>query len=338
MKVSPKKDDGNFDVKIFDGSILVHVLPRTTITTFQQYAEQVFVPFLRRELQTVNRVDVVWDSYLDSSIKGATRKKRGAGLRRKVNPQAKIPLRWNDFLRDPSNKIELFSLLTNTAARQKVADKKDLYITSDESVISIGNASSMPNCITKKQTQVHLLHSVQRGNKKILVKTVDNGVIIILLGKLEEISDLWIAFGVCKDFALYSIDDIYEEIGANTTQALLVFFSFSGCDTTSSFHGKGKRSFGSFPVVTSAFLFIAENPFKAVDIISPHFMTLEPFTVILYHKTSDCQYLNESRKELFCKKTRSLKNLPPTQDALAHHVKRTIFRAVYGHCHQTLKA
>ena len=80
---------------------------------------------------------MVWDRYLDSSIKGATREKRGAGLRRKVNPQTKIPLKWNDFLHDPSNKIELFSLLTNTAARQEVADKKELYITSDESVTSI---------------------------------------------------------------------------------------------------------------------------------------------------------------------------------------------------------
>ena len=193
MKVSPKNDDGNFNVKIFDGAILGHVLPRTAITTFQQYAEQVFVSFLRRELQTVNRVDVVWDRYLDSSIKGATREKRSAGLRCKVNPETKIPLKWNDSLRDPSNKIELFSLLTITAARQEVADKKELDITSDEPVISIGNASSMPNCDHEEadtRIVVYLLHSIQRGNKKILVKTVDTDIIVILLGKLEEISEL----------------------------------------------------------------------------------------------------------------------------------------------------
>ena len=92
LKVSPKNDDGNFDVKIFNGAVLVHVLPRTAVTAFQQYAEQVFVLYLRCELQTVNRVDVVWDRYLDSSIKGAAREKRGAGLRRKVNSQTKIPL------------------------------------------------------------------------------------------------------------------------------------------------------------------------------------------------------------------------------------------------------
>ena len=101
----------NFDCKISDGAVLVHVLPRQGISTFQQYADKVFIPFLKCELQPVNRVDIVRDHYLESSIKGATREKRGAGLRRKVNPQTKIPAKWNDFLHDPSNKVELFSLL-----------------------------------------------------------------------------------------------------------------------------------------------------------------------------------------------------------------------------------
>ena len=261
------------------------------------------MPFLRHELQTVNRVDVVWDSYLDSSIKGATTEKQGAGLRCKVNPQTKIPLKWNDFLRDSSNKIELFSFLTNTAARQEVADMIELYITSNESIISIGNASSMPNCSHEEadtRIVVHLLHSVQMGNKKIFVKTVDTDMIVILLGNFEEISelcpdiDLWIAFGVSKYFALYSINAIYQETGVNTAQALPVFHAFSGCDTTSSFQGKVKRSvweaWKSFIEVTSAFLLIAENPFKAIDITSPHFVTLEQFTVILDDKTSHCHY------------------------------------------------
>ena len=82
-----------------------------------------------------------------------------------------------------------------------------------------------------------------------------------------------------------------------------------------------------FPEVTSAFLFIAENPFKTVNIASCRFMTLERFTVILYDKTSDCQYLNEFRRELFCNKNKSLKNLPPTQDSLVQNVKRTIFQS-----------
>ena len=36
--------------------------------------------------------------------------------------------------------------------------------------------------------------------------------------------------------------------------------------------------------------------------------------------------VNETRKELFCTKTQSLENLPPTQDSLLQHVKRAIYQ------------
>ena len=161
-------------------------------------------------MQPVNRVDIVWDRYLESSIKGATQEKRGAGLRRKVNPQTKIPAKWNDFLRDPSNKVELFSLLTDAAAKQKFQEEKELYITSDQSVISIGVSSEpMPICTHEEADTriiVHLFHSVRRGNKKILIRTVDTDVLVILLGEFDKVSEicpdlnLWTALGMGKDF------------------------------------------------------------------------------------------------------------------------------------------
>ena len=81
--------------------------------------------------------------------------------------------------------------------------------------------------------------------------------------------------------------------------SLPVFHAFSGCDATSSFNGKGKKSvweaWKAFPEVTNAFLFIRENPFQQIDIDSPHFETFERFTVIIYDKTSGYQDINESR-------------------------------------------
>ena len=224
LKASPEDNVRNFDCKIFDGAMLAHVLPREGISTFQQYAGKVFIPFLKHELQPVNRVDIVWDRYLESSIKGATREKRGAGLRRKVNPQTKIPAKWNHFLRDLSNKVGLFSLLTDAAAKQKFKEEKELYITSDQSVISIGGSSEpMPICTHKEADTriiVHLFHSVRRANKKILIRTVHADIPVILLGEFDKVSeiypdlDLWIALGVGKDFTFYSINTIYNEIGA----------------------------------------------------------------------------------------------------------------------------
>ena len=70
---------------------------------------------------------------------------------------------------------------------------------------------------------VHLFHSVRRGKKKILIRTVDTDVLVILLGEFDKVSEicpdlnLWIALGVGKDFAFYSTNTIYNEIGAKST-------------------------------------------------------------------------------------------------------------------------
>src|SRR6218665_1708122 len=55
---------------------------------------------------------------------------------------------------------------------------------------------------------------------------------------------------------------------------------------------------------------------------------------IMYDRTSDCTDLNTGRKQLFTKKSRTLKLLPPTSYAFIQHVKRSILQRVHcwGHC------
>jgi len=88
-----------YDCKIFDEAGVVHALPSTTVSTFDSYAENVFIIFILNHLQSSKRVDIVWDTYKASSIKDSTREKRGNGQRRKVTGETKIPANWNAFLR-----------------------------------------------------------------------------------------------------------------------------------------------------------------------------------------------------------------------------------------------
>ena len=46
---------------------------------------------------------------------------------------------------------------------------------------------------------------------------------------------------------------------------------------------------------------------------------LERFVVLLYDRTSDIMNVNDARKQLFTQKSRSLENLPPSQEALKQH-------------------
>jgi len=96
--------------------LLSTVFPHFGITAFNEYAEQVFIPHLEKQLQGTARLDVVWDTYTPDSLKDCTREKRGKGVRTKVSAETKLPRIWMDFLRDSLNKEELFSLLTSKAA------------------------------------------------------------------------------------------------------------------------------------------------------------------------------------------------------------------------------
>ena len=92
---------------------------------------------------------------------------------------------------------------------------------------------------------------------------------------------------------------------------------------------------------------MTENAFDEVSLTSSHFLLLQRFTVLLYDKTSNLESVNEARLDLFCKKSRSLENLPPTQvciiaicmiivlwllfyffkDALLQHVRRACYQS-----------
>jgi len=57
------------DAKILDGSVVVNMLLPKSCSTFGDYAEQVFLPYVLKNLQNAKRLDVVWDGYIDNSSK-----------------------------------------------------------------------------------------------------------------------------------------------------------------------------------------------------------------------------------------------------------------------------
>ncbi|KAJ8392755.1 hypothetical protein AAFF_G00072390 [Aldrovandia affinis] len=83
---------------VLDGAAIVQMLKPAASKTFEEYAQQIFIPYMSTKLQTVSRLDLVWDTYLADSLKGSTRAKRGQGVRRRVVAAAAIPGNWQNFL------------------------------------------------------------------------------------------------------------------------------------------------------------------------------------------------------------------------------------------------
>ena len=189
---------------------------------------------------------------------------------------------------------------------------------------------------TRRQIR-HIRHALEQGAETVLVRTVDTDVVVILVGlffdliTIQPSCDFWIAFGMGKNYRLYHINSICESLGEPQSRALPVFHAFSGCDTTSAFNEKGKKSlwqaWQAYDDVTETFACLAKHPFMLLDADSDNFQKLERLTVILYDKWSPSFSINETRKLLFCHKNRSMEKLPPTQDALLQHVRRAVYQA-----------
>ena len=109
----PNIQNQSNDVTIIDGAAAINMLrPTPAVKTFYDYAKQVFIPYIKGQLQHAKRVDVVWDEYTPNNEE-TTRKKREKGIRRKVKSSTKLPSNWHEFLRKNENKTKLFAFLAN---------------------------------------------------------------------------------------------------------------------------------------------------------------------------------------------------------------------------------
>ena len=122
---------------VLDGAVIVQMLKPGTAKTFEEYAVQVFIPYVVRQLQHVSRLDLVWDSYRADSLKASTREQRGKGVRRRVVDSAVIPGNWHSFLRVDSNKVELFCYISTMIAESFQEEGKELVVTNGEQVICV---------------------------------------------------------------------------------------------------------------------------------------------------------------------------------------------------------
>ena len=246
-----------------------------------------------------------------------------------------------DFLRDPENKKELFAFIASRVAELTIQLGKAVYITSERDVVTVGSGHPSTLECSREEADtrivVHIVHALQQRMRKIEIRTVDTDIIIIVAGvyfKLilaYQLLDIWVAFGKGKKFKFYSINHICASLGEQISQALPVFHALTGCDTTSAFKGKGKKSawqaWKTYTDITETFVFLASNLFEILLDESIHFRRIQRFTIVLYDKTSCLNFVDEARKDLFCHKNLVMDKIPPTKNALLHHSKCAIFQA-----------
>ena len=240
------------DAIILDGVVVVHMLHPGTAKTFQEYADFVFGPYTSSQIDKTSRVDMVWDVYLSDSLKGTTKQKRGKGVRRPVSSSTTIPKSWKDFLRVDGNKTELFKFLAQHVTCLAVDEGKVLYATSAQDVLRSTCQAELSNLTPCSQEEadtgliLHAADAVPQGKRRVFVCTVNTDVVVLTATFFSQMKadEMWIAFSTGKNFRFIPIHEIVSLFTPKICSSLLEFHAFTGCDTVSSFDGRGKKQPG----------------------------------------------------------------------------------------------
>ena len=97
------------------------------------------LPYITSKLETVSRVDIVWDKYLTNSLKQfIVRTQSGTSQRQRVFEGAPILANWEAFLRSNANKVELFHYLSDCIHACETG-RKVIIGTNDETIVSTQN-------------------------------------------------------------------------------------------------------------------------------------------------------------------------------------------------------
>ena len=84
----------------------------------------------------------------------------------------------------------------------------------------------------------------------------------------------------------------------------------------------------AIPLNLKSFLRLDDNKKEAM-LSEEQFRVLERFVVIMYNRTTPHQDVHKARLSMFSQGTRRIESIPPTQAAIAQHVRRAAYQA--GH-------
>ena len=327
------------NVTIIDGAVAVNMIRPSKEATFEEYASKSFLPYMEAQSRLVDRIDVVWDVYVENSLKQTTRCNRGAGVRCRISANCPIPRNWSEFLRVDENKSQLFRFLAECLSTLNTG-KQVITTCGDQVLCTVQrDVTDLAPCSHEEadtRIMLHVQDAVNHGYNKIAIRTVDTDVLVLAVATLVQLSsptqpELWLAFGTGGSLWYIAAHTICINLGPRVSRALPVFHAFTGCDTVSCFSGKGKKTafetWKVYPEVTNAFLLLASTPSEVSDSCM---VGIERFTALLYDRTSSKMQVNMARKQLFAQKGRSLDAIPPSRAALVEHTKRAAYQA--GHC------
>ena len=243
---------------IIDGMALVQ--KTKPADTFGEFAKQLLKSAIATSA-TASRIDIVFDVYQEISIKSLERSRRSTGILKLKNIEAAHKIKqWKKVLGSTENKTALIGFLYSEWEKpfyQNLLKDKILFITYLSLCKRItSNSSTNITDLTCNQEEAdtrmffHANHVDKDNFRSIVIVTPDTDVSLLALTYQNRLSaDIHINTGVGNKNRILSVKKMIKNIVLRCSvdvsvqtlcDAVLGLHAFTGCDSISSFSGKGK--------------------------------------------------------------------------------------------------
>lgn len=289
------------------------------------------------------RVDFVGDQYNDVSIKNVERVRRTNQSQDITiyGPDQKLPKQWKKFMSGANNKARLQIFITEQWETILLGVNIDIYVAVAETCTQLKwrVAHEKPEAVVIHDLRsnheeadtrliLHANHAAQTGiYDHVIISSPDTDVAVLSITHVNSMCQTKVLFatGVGNKRRILDLTALSTSLGEQLSNALTGFHAFTGCDSISSFAGKGKRTCYKALLSNETFLEMFSSLGSSQDVSDQLMDSIQRFVCALYgSKSAD---VNTARYTLFCTSAPIEKSLPPNKDALTQHLKRANYQS-----------
>jgi hypothetical protein len=298
-----------------------------------------FVTKIRSMAANYNEVRVLFDRYLDVSLKHMTRTKRVSKTPVvHYHVTDSTPVRnMKTFLAHVRTKDEVTCYLAEKLLAAFKQEKKAVVVSFRnvvQSNVQLDEVVSLPELQEgrhelEEADQQIILHAIDIGRRvpqpKLSVYSLDTDVLVLLTGFYTQIPSQTTV--IRKADEKIFISEIYYRLGCHRAEALIGWYAFKGCDNTGSFSTKSLKSNFSAFLASDADILSAFSSFGTDLNVQPHiYKQMERYVCLLYRpSSSEVSSIKELRWYMFAKCGKEGRQLPPTLGTLKPHTNRAYY-------------
>ena len=239
---------------------------------------------------------------------------------RKVGPNVRISGNWSEFLRDSTNKVELFKYLSGEVM-QRFHSGGDIYITMSNgtTVGHVGPGEDMTTVCNQEEADtriiLHIIHALNCGFSSILIKTSDSDRHSHTSSSTYRYNQYWVQHhGELRDREDTASHQHQRTCmcSGSSTQCGSPPFRDPSLDATQRLPMKGRSKRMCFsawnkcsPRVTECMVELLDSPFQPLQ-MDAKVDALEELFIQIYGG-GQASSINQVRKTIFCQRNQNVK-------------------------------